>query len=489
MSRDAQPSSAVPPVPRRYHVWRRRLFLLAGSLLGLFLLVVFLLPMWASTERGRAFVLKQVNQNLAGTLDCTKWRLSWFRGIRIEGLRLTTPSGKCVLACRELTTEMTFGDYLWGTYSLGNTRVLEPRLDLDRNAEGRNDLAPIFAHTKSPLPWTSLRHSLSGLIQIDRGELILSAAGSAEPLHLQNISAEIPIASPQAHIHFAVYSAAAATPETLTAEGNLPPLETWPANPLALTQDLELHAGNLPLPALACWLGANPQWAQSIGPTLTTLAFISRPSGPVATAELVAYGATGSLEAKVLLEPRGNHLLLLIPERDYYARINGRMSPAAAAWLKYVNPLFSQTSPGAGTVTLTLANARLDLQDPRSAIASGQLFCDHLRLKPGGFLAAVLKLSATGSARLPGASPLPVFIPPLRWALAAEQISCPNFTLKLPRSGTLNFSGTSDLNGQLHLRLNLKLEDFGNPATGLNAGTLDIPISGTVDAPHLDLPG
>ncbi len=139
-------------------------------------------------------------------------------------------------------------------------------------------------------------------------------------------------------------------------------------------------------------------------------------------------------------------------------------------------------------VTLALSDAYVDLNEPQiTARASAQLFCNNIALQPGGLLADILNLATHNASKTVKIRPLHVTIPPLRFVIAQQQISYDSLTITLPPARPLNFSGAIDLNGLLHLRLTLKPGLFADPPEALDAGNIDVPLTGTVDEPKLEL--
>jgi hypothetical protein len=469
---------------------RNRILGTVGVLLAIALIIFLLLPVWASTERGRAFVLEQINKKLNGTVNCDRWRLSWFRGIKIEGLTVHDAMGARLFQCREIHTDMTLWGYMWGSYALGNTRVLEPRLQANKYSDGSNDLEHVFAGTAAE-PGSTLNtwfNSLSGLIKIERGEVTLLATNTPVPLHFNNISAEIPIASPQAHIHVLLHADTETIPNTLTAEGNLPPLDTWLANPAALAGDLEVHANNIPTAALARWMELDGSWEQAFGPAIDTLTYVSEAHGETSNAELSAYAATGSIEARVRVESHPDYFIVSIPDSTHYLRVNGRMCEPVARTLRYVNPLFGQAAVDSGTVALAISSGGLDLRAPGSATASAQLFCNRIRLRPGALLGDIVSLAGQRTPQVEGGAPLAAAVGAMRIAIAQQRITCDNATFTLPPSRQITFSGYVELGGALHLRVSAKVDAFSEMPNTLGSGSVEAPVTGTVDKPVLESP-
>jgi hypothetical protein len=487
---DSTSASKAGAIRSRRRRIRNRILGTAGVLTAIALAVFLLLPIWASTERGRAFVLEQINKTLHGNINVDKWRLSWFRGIKIERLTIKNSRGDIVFQCREIHTDMTLWGYMWGSYTLGNTRLLEPALQLNKYADGSNDLQHIFAGSdlRIDAKLHAMLNGLSGLIKIERGTVTLSAVGVETPLHFENISAEIPVASPQAHIHFLLRADSATVPDTVVAEGNLPPLVDWPGNPAALVGDLEVHASHIPVGSLARWMGLDPAWSQAFGISINTLTYNSDTLGTLSTAELSMYAAEGSILARLQMESRPDAFILSVPDTMHYLRVNARLSAPVSKLLRFVNPLFEQATMDSGAISLAVSDADIDFHQPAAATVSGQLFCQKIILRSGGLLGGIVALAGQSDPPSAGNAPVPVSVSSLRIAVADQRINCDNATFTLPPSRQIKFSGYTDFSGALHQRVTVKLDDFVEPSNTLGSGTVEAPVTGSVDRPVLEIP-
>lgn len=494
----ANTNSPPPPAESRRHRLRRRLrraiFTISIVLLA-FLGVALMLPVWANTEQGRAYVLERINHRLTGSLSVAKWRLGWFHGIQMQGIVLASKDGTPVLQCASLQTDLTLWSWLRGSYDLGNTVLNSPRLVASRYPDGSNDLSRIF---DSPNPASANRpsyyfSSLRGSIHIDNGQAILRSTASPREIHILNATAEIPIASPTSPIHLTIHSPSTNGSTALTIEGTLPPMAKWAHRPADIVSDLDISAANLPVAPLADWLGLSPAWEQSLGSSIDTLSFANHKlaTDPISTPAFHLHSQTGDIDIKCILAANGQHITLTLPDtpdtRDLEAHATLILGRPVLDCLAYVNPVLAHALPRKGAADLTLNAAKIDLAQPANASASGLLTLTGIELQPTGLVSQIYSLARArpeGPATAP-ASTWPARIPPTRITLADARLACDSLSISVPTQPRILFSGSIGLDRSLQLLLTVPLFPANTPDS-LGTGTVQIPIRGTIDDPVLD---
>src|SRR3954464_14375361 len=89
------PAPAAAPPESRWRMIGRRLGLVALGAAVMFVVAVFLLPMWISNEQGRTYILDRINRKLNGPrIAIDSWSIGWFRATDVRKLRIVGPDGR-----------------------------------------------------------------------------------------------------------------------------------------------------------------------------------------------------------------------------------------------------------------------------------------------------------------------------------------------------------------------------------------------------------
>ena len=119
--------------------WRKTGIWIIASLLALIvvliLLVVFLVPWFVSSEKGRGIILAKINDAIDGELDFAGLSMGWRDGIKITDLRFNDSSGQMSVEVEQIVTKPRYGSILSGGLSLGETMVDRPRVEINLEAQ------------------------------------------------------------------------------------------------------------------------------------------------------------------------------------------------------------------------------------------------------------------------------------------------------------------------------------------------------------------
>ena len=115
--------------------WRKTGIWILTSLLALIvvliLLVVFLVPWFVSSERGRLIILAKINDTIDGELDFAGLSMGWRDGIKIANLRFNDSSKQISVEAEQIVTKPHYVSILSSGLSLGETIIDKPRVEIN----------------------------------------------------------------------------------------------------------------------------------------------------------------------------------------------------------------------------------------------------------------------------------------------------------------------------------------------------------------------
>ncbi|RLI67134.1 hypothetical protein DRO91_10630, partial [Candidatus Heimdallarchaeota archaeon] len=90
----------------------RILKLVLALLVILILSVVFLVPMFVSSEKGRQIVLAKINSSLDGQADFADLSMGWLKGIRVTDVNFNNSTGTTSVKVKQIATKPHYGSIL-----------------------------------------------------------------------------------------------------------------------------------------------------------------------------------------------------------------------------------------------------------------------------------------------------------------------------------------------------------------------------------------
>lgn len=426
--KDASGTKEAPLLWRDRHPKLRRALRTTIILLLVLTAVGFLLPIWASTPQGRKYALEHINRRINGKLEVNSWKLSWFTGMTLEGVRLRASDEQIVLDCTSIKSDLTLWGLVSGNYDVGTMEFNAPAIRLRRYADGSNDLGRIWYGTppgaqtqpaeagggtiaRSDGPWQL--QSLRGGIRVKYGEIELSlvnAEGQKQPLPLRltAVTGEMPIAGADSPIHVTLQARSRVGNQSglVDLKGDLPAVATWGQNPGAFLRNLQLTAGQVPVETVCTWLGMRGSWETVLGPVLdevllNTHAALTYPGQTNAPSIALARvrSSVAEVDLRVLLEnrmvsslPTGpgtqgsegkEELSLTVPDsQDFYARAKVRCGPPVLEYLGYLCPLFREGQPGVGSVEASVGTGKVIVEQAQMANVNMLVNITGLKISP-----------------------------------------------------------------------------------------------------------
>jgi autotransporter translocation and assembly factor TamB len=94
-------------------------------------LVVFVVPGFVSSEKGRKIILAEINSSIDGEIDFASLSMGWWKGVKVTDIGFNDSAGRVSVKVKRIATKPYYGSILTGSLSLGETEVLEPRVEVN----------------------------------------------------------------------------------------------------------------------------------------------------------------------------------------------------------------------------------------------------------------------------------------------------------------------------------------------------------------------
>ena len=120
-----QPQERKKSTTVRVLKWLSALLAIAVSL------VLFAVPSFVSSGKGREIILSQVNKYVDGKTDFASLSLSWFRGVRVTELSFDDAAGQTSVRVKKIATKPHYAALLTGNVSFGQTVIDQPNVRMN----------------------------------------------------------------------------------------------------------------------------------------------------------------------------------------------------------------------------------------------------------------------------------------------------------------------------------------------------------------------
>ncbi len=111
---------------------KTRILRLAAALaVVVIVLAVLAVPWFVSSENGRRMILAKINSSIDGKMDFAGLTMGWWSGVRVTDIGFNDSAGQVSVRVRQITTKPHYGSILTGGLSLGETEILEPRVEVN----------------------------------------------------------------------------------------------------------------------------------------------------------------------------------------------------------------------------------------------------------------------------------------------------------------------------------------------------------------------
>lgn len=103
----------------------------AVFVVAVIILAVLIVPWFVSSEKGRRMILARINSSIDGKMDFAGLTMGWWNGIRVTDIGFNDSAGRVSVRVKQITTKPHYGSILTGGLSLGETEILEPRVEVN----------------------------------------------------------------------------------------------------------------------------------------------------------------------------------------------------------------------------------------------------------------------------------------------------------------------------------------------------------------------
>ncbi|MHC4364147.1 MAG: YhdP family protein [Planctomycetota bacterium] len=190
MTAEKKPKAQFPKKSgRKVLIWALALVAL------LVVLVLFLVPGFVSSERGRKMILARINESVDGKADFADLSMSWFRGIKVADFSFNDSAGQTSVAIKRIAAKPRYLAILTGSLSFAETVIDEPNVQI--NLEGRQAKTGRASAQEAP----SGKHKAVGL-PVERVNLIVNdgsvkvSSPQSETVELSQISSNLKLRPP-----------------------------------------------------------------------------------------------------------------------------------------------------------------------------------------------------------------------------------------------------------------------------------------------------
>jgi hypothetical protein len=124
-----KPNNLSKPKTRK-KTGRKILKWLLAIVAALIVLVLFLVPVYVSSEGGRRLILTKINSSIAGRTDFADLSMGWWKGIKVADFSFNDNAGQISVRVKQIATKPHYGSILTGVLSFGETLIDEPNVQL-----------------------------------------------------------------------------------------------------------------------------------------------------------------------------------------------------------------------------------------------------------------------------------------------------------------------------------------------------------------------
>jgi hypothetical protein len=110
---------------------RRILKWLLALAVVLIVLVVFLVPAFVSSGKGRKIILAKINNSIDGKVDFADLSMSWRKGIKVTDFSFNDRARRILVAIKQIAVKPHYGSILLGSLSFGKTVIDEPKVEIN----------------------------------------------------------------------------------------------------------------------------------------------------------------------------------------------------------------------------------------------------------------------------------------------------------------------------------------------------------------------
>jgi hypothetical protein len=241
-NRQMSAEKTIKPEPKKKT--RKRTLRRAAALAAIVIaLAVFALPWFVSSEKGRRMILAKINSSIEGKMDFASLTMSWWRGIKVKDIGFNDNAGRISVRVRQVTTKPHYASVLTGSLSLGETEILEPRVEINL-ASSQAETARIPQKEKAEAKKTQ-----PIALPVKRVELIVKDGSfkvtdaKAETVELSQINSRLNLREPgeQTDFDMALAVVSGDRESKISANGDVVPGRGWRLESASGEVDIEVN--------------------------------------------------------------------------------------------------------------------------------------------------------------------------------------------------------------------------------------------------------
>ncbi|MGB2807119.1 MAG: hypothetical protein WBC22_05240 [Sedimentisphaerales bacterium] len=220
-------------------------------------LVVFLIPVFVSSTKGRNFILAKINNSIDGKTDFAGLSMGWLKGIRITDFSFNDSRGQTSVRVKQIATKPKYSSIMSGSVSLGETIIDEPKVEINLKAQQPKETAGPGQRTTTgtqPIPIVLPIKKMDLLI--NNGNVKVTDQQS-KTVELSQIGSRVNLRPPGQETTFTLHTivASAGKESKIQAEGRINPGKANKGWTLKGTSgNVSVQVTDLDLPSLAPFL-------------------------------------------------------------------------------------------------------------------------------------------------------------------------------------------------------------------------------------------
>jgi len=220
-------------------------------------LVVFLIPVFVSSAKGRNFILAKINNSIDGKTDFAGLSMGWLKGVKITDFSFNNSHGQTSVKVKQIATKPHYGSILSGSVSLGQTTIDEPRVEINLKARQSKKTSQPGQKTTTATQSTPIALPIKNMDLVINNGNVKVTDQQAKTVQLSQINSRVNLRPPGQETTFSLHTlvASAGKESKIQAEGRINPGKANKGWTLKGTSgNVSVQVTDLDLPSLAPFL-------------------------------------------------------------------------------------------------------------------------------------------------------------------------------------------------------------------------------------------
>jgi len=236
---------------------KRTLRFVSAFIVILILLVVFLVPVFISSAKGRNFILARINNSIDGKTDFATLSMGWLKGVRITDFSFNDSLGRTSVKVKQINTKPQYGSILSGSISLGETIIDEPIVEINLKTQQPKETEKSKQKTKTGKQPTPIALPIKKVDLVVKDGNLKVTDPKTQTVVLSQIDSRVNLRPPGQETHFNLHTFVANTDKKseIQADGRITPRKAKKGWTLKDTSGaFSVQVTDLNLPSLAPFL-------------------------------------------------------------------------------------------------------------------------------------------------------------------------------------------------------------------------------------------